>query len=186
MSSAVSICNKALRYLGGTAISSLEEDSQGAKLCRQFYPEVRDELLEAHNWSFATAYVRLAALSEVPPFTFARVYQLPADCLRVRHLQNGKAFEQVAGRKLYTDSYPAEAVVTSHITDPSDYPAQFVELLSRKLAAELAVPLMNSTKLESNMMQKYLAAFERATDADVGTHAEQQTESDGWIQVREL
>ena len=186
MNSIISICNKGLRYLGGTPISSLEEESLGAQLCSQFYPEIRDEVLESHHWSFAARYILLPRLPEAPPFGFAHAYQLPADCLRICSLEGGSAFEVVEGRKLYTDSAPAEAVVTVQVTDPMRFSAQFVEVVARKLAAELAVPLMNSTKLEKTMMQKYFAALDRAAALDGAEGVRQVQEEDGWLQARSL
>ncbi|MFV0347305.1 MAG: hypothetical protein ACK5JO_01875, partial [Halodesulfovibrio sp.] len=118
MASVISICNKGLRYLGGEEILSLEQESRGARLCNQYYTEVRDELLEEHHWNFAARYVSLAPLPEVPLFGFARAYQLPADCLRVRRLRDNADFEVVENRDLYTDAVSAEAVVTARVTDP--------------------------------------------------------------------
>ncbi|MCT4536301.1 hypothetical protein [Halodesulfovibrio sp.] len=186
MRSAVSICNKGLQYVGGSPIVSLEEKTRGAELCSQLYAQVCDELLEAHHWSFATRYVRLPSLPEAPPFDFSHAYQLPADCIGVRQLQDSKPFEVVEGRILYTDSHPAKAIITVRITDPNLYPAMFVEVLARKLAAELAVPLMNSSKLEQSMYSKFKEAFARAAAVDGAEGVQQIDESDGWLKARVL
>lgn len=184
MKSAVFICNKGLQFVGGSPIVSLEEKTHGAVLCNQLYAEVCDELLGAHPWSFATRYVRLPKLLEAPPFDFAHAYQLPADCIGVRQLQDSKPFEVVEGRVLYTDSNPAKAIITVRVTDPALYPALFVEVLARKIAAELAVPLMNSTKLEQTMYNKFLRSFDRAAAVDGAEGVQQVDESDGWLQAR--
>ncbi|MFA9395855.1 MAG: hypothetical protein ACERJ1_14250 [Halodesulfovibrio sp.] len=184
MRSVVSICNKGLQFVGGSPIVSLEEKTRGAELCNQLYAEVCDELLEAHHWSFATRYVQLPKLLEAPPFDFACAYQLPADCIGVRQLQDSKPFEVVEGRVLYTDSNPAKAIITVRVTDPAQYPAMFVEVLARKLAAELAVPLMNSTKLEKTMYSKFTQSFARAAAVDGAEGVQQVDESDGWLQAR--
>lgn len=186
MRSAVSICNKGLQFVGGSPISSLEEKTRGAELCSYLYEEVRDELLEAHHWSFATRYVRLPKLPDTPPFGFEWAYQLPADCIGVRQLQDGKPFEVVERRVLYTDSNPAKAIITVRVIDPAQYPALFVEVLARKLAAELAVPLMNSTKLEQTMYRKFADTFARAAAVDGAEGVQQVDESDGWLQARTL
>ncbi len=176
MASVISICNKGLRYLGGEEILSLDQESRGARLCSQYYAEVRDELLEEHHWCFATRQVSLARLPESPLFGFGKAYQLPTDCLYVRRLRGDAPFEVVERRVLHTDAAPAEAVVTVRVIDPARYPALFVETLARKLAAELAVPLMNSSRLEESMLQKYLRALERAKYMD----ASQGTAAPGW------
>lgn len=184
MASVISICNKGLRYLGGEEILSLDQESRGARLCSQYYAEVRDELLEEHHWNFAGRYVALALLPQVPLFGYARAYQLPADCLRVRKMRDDADFEVVENRVLYTDAAPAEAVVTIRVTDPTKFPALFAEVLARKLAAELAVPLMNSSKLEQSMMTKYVNALERAKQMDASEGASDPEESNDWVRAR--
>ncbi|UZP67381.1 hypothetical protein N1030_17565 [Desulfovibrio mangrovi] len=184
MASVISICNKGLRYLGGEEILSLEQESRGARLCSQYYSEVRDELLEEHHWNFAARYIALASLPAAPLFGFARAYQLPADCLRVRRLRGNADFEVVENRVLYSDAYPAEAVVTVRVTDPARFPALFVEVLARKLAAELAVPLMNSSRLEQSMMTKYINALERAKAMDATEGAVDPDDTNEWVRAR--
>lgn len=184
MASVISICNKGLRYLGGEEILSLEQESRGARLCSQYYAEVRDELLEEHHWNFAARYVSLARLPLVPLFGFGKAYQLPADCLRVRRLRDNSDFEVVEGRVLYTDADPAQAVVTARVTDPTLFPALFVEVLARKLASELAVPLMNSSRLEQSMMTKYVNALERAKAMDAAEGAGDPEETNDWVRAR--
>lgn len=186
MRSSVSICNKGLQYLGGSPILSFDEKTRGAELCRYLYAEVRDELLESHSWSFATRYVTLPKLPDAPPFDFSTAYQLPPDCISVRQVEGSEPFEVVEGRVLYTNGSSARAIITVRVIDPVHYPALFVEVLARKLAAELAVPLMNSTKLEQAMFKKYLDSFARATAADGAEGIRQVGETDGWLQAREL
>ena len=187
MRSIVSICNKGLRYVGGASIVSMNDASRGAQLCKQFYPEIRDELLEAHHWNFTTRYIRLVKVDEQPPFGFSNCYQLPADCIRIRYLKSGDAFEVVEGNKVFTDANPAEAVITARITDPVKFPALFIEVLARKLAAELAVPLMNSTRLEGNMLKKYADVFARAVGVDGATNSGvQEIGSDDWLGSRNV
>jgi len=186
MRSAVSICNKGLQYVGGASISSFDEKTRGAQLCSQLYEEVRDELLESHHWSFATRYVSLPQLPDAPAFAFSCAYQLPADCIGVRQLEDGRPFEVVEGKVLYTDGSPAKAVITVRVVDPAQYPALFVEVFARKLAAELAVPLMNSVKLEQAMFRKYVDSFARAAAVDGAEGTQQVSETDGWLQARSL
>lgn len=184
MNSEVSICNKGLRYLGGEEILSLMQETRSARLCKQYYSEVRDEVLEEHHWNFATRYGLLARLQEAPPFGFAYAYQMPVDCLRIRRLRDKSAFEVVEGRKLYTDSPSAEAIMTVRTTNPAVFPALFAEVLARKLAAELAVPLMNSSRLEQSMLTKYVNSLERAKAMDASEGESDFEEHNAWVQAR--
>lgn len=184
MTSVISICNKGLRYLGGEEILALDQESRGARLCSQYYAEVRDELLEEHHWNFAARYVSFALLPQVPLFGFTRAYQLPADCLRVRKLNGDADYEVVENKVLYTDAAPAEGIITARVIDPTRFPALFIEVLARKLAAELAVPLMNSSRLEQSMMTKFINVLERAKQMDATEGASDPEQSNEWVRAR--
>lgn len=184
MGSDVTICNRALRYLGAPEILSLDQPSREADLCARHYAETRDELLECHHWNFATRYVRLAPLESPPPFGFAHAYRLPGDCLRVRLLRGGDPFEVVEDRVLYTDAAPAEGVLTVRVTDPGRYPALFAEVLARRLASSLALPLMGNARLEQTMLQRFAAALDLARMADAAEGAADPDEGNPWLEVR--
>ncbi|MFV0421682.1 hypothetical protein [Oleidesulfovibrio sp.] len=200
MASDVSICNKALRYIGAEEIASLSQESRSARLCAQYYPELRDELLEAHHWNFATRYAVLPQLAVTPPFGFRYAYKLPQDCLRVRRvLEAGtgvtsgltpeaegaaRTFEVVQGGVLYTDAMPARVVMTVRVTEATCFPALFAEALARKLAADIVVAATGSAKLFSGLHELAGRAFEAAQVADAGEgHADPQ-EYQGWLQAR--
>ncbi|ABB39342.2 hypothetical protein Dde_2546 [Oleidesulfovibrio alaskensis G20] len=202
MPSEVSICNKALRYIGAEEIASLSQESRGARLCAQYYPEVRDELLEAHHWNFATRYAVLPQVAQEPPFGFLHAYRLPQDCLRVRRvlqhaagvLQGGAAvaddetgirtFEVVEGGILYTDASPARAVMTVRVTETACFPALFAEALARKLAADMAVALTGSTRLYAGLRDGADKALDTARTADAGEEHADPQEYEGWLRAR--
>lgn len=182
--SEVSICNKALRYLGAPEIVALDQPSREADLCSRYYAEARDELLEHHYWNFATRHAALAPLAATPSFGFARAYRLPGDCLRVRRLRGNPPFEVVEAHTVHTDAVFAEAVLTVRVTDPARFPALFVEALARRLAVALAVPLMNSARLEQAMLQRFADALEAARGADAAEGAADPVDSNPWLTAR--
>src|SRR3546814_2945523 len=103
MTSVVSICNRALTLLGQKTITSLEDNSQAARLCVESYGPTRDAVLRDHPWNCAIARADLAALSEAPAFEFGRQFQLPPDCLRVLELWGSRARWKIEGRRLLSD-----------------------------------------------------------------------------------
>lgn len=184
MNSDVSICNRALRYLGAPEILSLDQASREADLCSRHYADTRDELLESYHWNFATSYQSLARMTETPLFNYAYAYRIPSDALRVRSLRNGDAFVLVADGVLYTDAKPAEAILTVRVTDPASFPALFVEALARRLASALALPLMGSTRLEQVMLQRFSDALDAARLADAAEEYEEYEPTSSWLEVR--
>ena len=66
ITSPVEICNSALIKVGAGRILSLNDDSERALLMKEQYPKLRDDLIFAHPWNFATKRETLAA-SVTPP-----------------------------------------------------------------------------------------------------------------------
>lgn len=89
MSSVIDICNMALFRIGnGMRIDDLEETSQPARICKQFYESSRDFVLRADcDWGFATAFAQLAEVADNPNPEYPYAYAVPNDCMRVSTLR---------------------------------------------------------------------------------------------------
>jgi len=183
MATDVAICNMALTALGHEAISSLDERSKAAGLCRLHLATARRELLESHNWAFATGTTDLAQLTAKPASHWAIAYRRPADCLKARALSEDAPFE-VVGDMICTDKEKARLTYTRDVSVATYFPPSFVRTLSFLLASLLAVPLMQSQRLEQSMSTRYLAMLEgaREADADQGTPAANETVA--WVEAR--
>ena len=75
----IELCSSALIKLGADSISSFEDGTAEARVAARLYPLVRDAMLCAHPWSFATKKAELARLAGPPATDFAYAYQLPND-----------------------------------------------------------------------------------------------------------
>jgi hypothetical protein len=144
----IELCSSALIKLGADAISSFEDGTAEARVASRLYPLVRDALLSAHPWSFATKQAELTQLASAPVTDFAHAYQLPNDFLNALSAGGngrGRGFVyQVMNRQLHTN---AASVVLTYIFRPSegDFPAYFVAALVTRLAAEFCLPLTEDT-----------------------------------------
>ena len=146
--SAVALCSRALLKLGAAAIAGFAEGSAESEVAGQLYPTLRDALISAHPWNFATGQARLARLTATPVADFRHAYQLPADFLRA--LSAGSGFRgrgldyRIAERRLHCD---AEEVLLTYVFRPqeADFPAFFDHALIARLAAEFCLPLTEST-----------------------------------------
>ncbi len=63
--SSIALCSRALLKLGADTLASFDEGTAEAEVAANLYPSVRDALLSAHPWSFATGQMTLANM-----FTF--------------------------------------------------------------------------------------------------------------------
>ncbi len=183
MTSEVGICNLALSHLGQGAISSLDENSTEAELCKLAYPVARDATLRDHPWNFAMRREALALLAETPPPGWAFVYQYPASCLAARYILPeigcGKPPFEVAlgagGRNkvILTDEPCAWLAFTGRVTDTTLFDPLFVQAVIVRLAADLAQPITGEAAKHQNLLRLYEGLLDaaRLCDANEGIAA---------------
>ena len=178
MASEVDICNSALNMVGASNIISLTEDSKPARVCNQRYELVRDAVFRSHPFNCLIRRGELAQLSTTPSFEYAYEYQLPADpyCLRVLEVEGeelGVEYE-IEGRKILTDEGTMKIKYLARVTDTGEYDASLIEVLSARIAHEIAYPLTNSNTVAEQLWNLYLQKLSecRFVDATEGTPAE--------------
>jgi len=173
MATEVSICSNALRRLGDDPITSLTDDTERARLCNSFYSDTRDAVLRLHPWNFAITRASLSKLSTAPAYGFANQFSLPTSpyCLRVLGMEYEDYIfkvENVAthGRVLLTDEATANIIYVARITDTNLFDAMFVDVLTQKLAVDLAYPVTNSTTLQTQMQKVFEKKLSEARSID--------------------
>lgn len=162
----VSICNLALGMLGIPAIMSMEEPNNNAKLCRRFFPVLRDRVLRDHCWSFATTGTALQRLSEAsydPEYEF--VCLLPGDCIRVLRLMSGGAYRRI-GARLYVNESEPVAEYIRRVENPEEFDETFTEALQYLLAAEIGMANTRDAQLINLYRQEYARRLSIARSID--------------------
>lgn len=145
--SRIDLCSRALLKTGAHPIGSFAEGTAEADVASNLYDYVRDALLSAHPWHFATTQKKLAALPLTPEGA-GSAYALPADCLRVLHAgsyEGGSGLVyRLSNRTLHTE---ATEIFLTYVfrADEGDYPPYFDKVLIAHLAAEFCIPLTDST-----------------------------------------
>lgn len=145
---ALALCSRALLRLGAQPIASLNEGTAEAEVAANLYPGLRDAVLSAHPWSFATGQATLARLAAAPVADFATAFQLPTGFLRA--LSAGSAGRgrgmpyRIHEGRLHAD---AQQVTLTYIfrADESAFPPFFAAALVARLAAEFCLPLTESS-----------------------------------------
>lgn len=157
---AADICNQALARLGAEKILGLEDGSKGARFCRLFYEQTRDEVLRSHPWNFAMKREVLSRLADEPMFDWSRRYQLPGDFVRLVQLNAYGEAEaarnsEIEGSTLLCDEETAQIRYVCRVEDAALFDPLFVEALAVKLASKLAQPLTGSRNLGAEILQEY-------------------------------
>jgi len=171
MASEVDICNKALISLGASQIISLDAPQTEAVLCKQIYADLRDAVLQAHNWSFAIERVNLPKSGTDPTFRYANRYPLPARVLYVVEVNKIQADDetrdwQVEDDAIVTDDNNCSAKLLKQVADTSKFSPLFIQALQARLAADLAIPLTSNGKLEEAKWSLFNAKMKQAAGRD--------------------
>lgn len=146
--SRIDLCSRALLKIGANVIGSLNEGTAEADVASNLYDYVRDALLSAHPWHFATTQRKLAALSHEAIGDHANVFALPADCLRVLSAgpvgKDAGLVYRLLNRRLHTDASEVALTYVFRAAE-ADFPPFFDKVLIAHLAAEFCIPLTDST-----------------------------------------
>lgn len=196
--SKVQICNRALTgYLGESRIVSLSEENARARQCNLHYDDTRKGLLERHWWNFACARTTLAQLTNDRTSEWQYKYQLPADMLSVRWVNEPATARmllasrrspdierQVEGLVMYCDVDDAVAEYTQDVDDETMFPQSFKDALSALLAANIAWPLTKDRRIAANAMEQADAAVSHAIAMDERNTPPWEMAVPGYLQVR--
>lgn len=164
MTSAVQIANLALTQLGVTPITSFDDATVEAELCSQYYPVIRDAVLEDHNWSFATRRVALTPIAEKPVFQYTQIFPLPADTLRVLLVSSDagtnftrpqNAVYSVEGRNILANYDVIYVMIIARVIETASFSPTFVNALATRLASEMCIALTNSRQLSGQLFDSY-------------------------------
>ncbi len=167
--SARALSARALLKIGAQPIASLDEGTAEAEVAANLYPGLRDALLAAHPWSFATGQAGLPRLAATPVADFVHAFQLPPGFLRALSAgspQRGRGLAyRIQEDRLHCD---AEQVVLTYIFRPEEsaFPPHFAAALTARLAAEFCIPLTENTGRAQLLAQQAEAEFRAARRAD--------------------
>lgn len=205
------IANLALTRIGhNKQISSLDEGTVAADLCKLHYPMCRDTLLRAHTWRFAIKRVALSALSASPAFEFAYAYPLPADFMRLirtdaeatgfsgaavygypgvhGYAESGSVYrvESFNGTRCLLSNESAVSIeYVARVSDVAQFDPMFVDVLAQFVASNICMALADNASLAETVMAIYKDKLSdaRSTGAMEGTPRE-VIDTSGWLVAR--
>ncbi len=206
MATVVSISNQAISWLGGNRIISLDDETTEARLCKANYANLRDVVLEAKAWTFATARIKFAKLSEEPIYGFSAAFAIPPDVLTILQVSGAnvnaagtgpgptrntlgigeeqRIIWQREGQTIVCDEDVIFGRVIKRIVDPSKFSPGFVQALAARIAREIALPLTHSQTLEDKMAKKYDDSLSDGATSDGLQGRTHKIRSDALTRVR--
>lgn len=183
------ICNLALAKTGHEGfITSLSENSKGAKYMNAFYAPIRDELIRSHLWRFARKSVQLAPLVEKPSFDGTYYFQYPNDCLRIvgtdlSYLYGGGKWAR-EGDKIIADTDVLNLVYLYRVENVALMDAGFIDALACRLAFEACMPITKDSGLKEQLRREARDSLIRAAHASATEQDGQKFVSEAFIGVR--
>lgn len=209
--STVSICNQALGWLGANRIIDLTDDSIEAQLCSDNFAELRDAVLLEREWTFAVRRLILTPLVLNPIYGYENMFLLPTDVLRVLNIPTtlgtfgGLPFlaggagadadqglvdwrvesaQDGSGNVIIANVERVRVRVIWRVTNEKLWNLMFTQALAARLAADLAMPLVNSRQLQKDMWALYDMKLNRAGTMDGMQGRHEVKRSDQLINVR--
>ena len=183
------IANKALARLAVEPLESSDDtvanitgNSLEAELVKLNYPIIRDVLTEDRIWSFALRRVILNTPDVIDPsFGFGNRFLIPTDALYIWRVFRDDRSSQFNDERLrFNETWILEnqfilsdldvlhveyiaRLDTNNIFKASN---QFIDVLSIRLAAELAIPLTENRSLQTDLMAEYQVRLQDASSID--------------------
>lgn len=191
MATEAEIVNAALQLVRvNKRISSLSDNITESNTAEDIYYELRDRMLEMHQWNWAIKRAKLAQLSEVPAFEWDYAYELPADFIRVVTLHNndggrGTIEYKLEDNKVLTDEDKVYLRYVSRITDPNKMSPSFRAAFSKLLASYFAVSLSNSARRSEELYDQFLTQdMPRARSIDSLQDSPEIMPESSWVTAR--
>ncbi|MGH1378101.1 MAG: hypothetical protein ACRBB3_04700 [Alphaproteobacteria bacterium] len=183
----IGLCSRALIKIGASPITGFNEGSAESEIAGALFEQVRDALLSAYAWSFASGQVSLNQLASAPLADYTYAYALPNDFLRALSAGTGSKGRglnfRIAGNTLHTN---ASDVVLSYVFRPDEevFPPYFDQALIAQLSAEFTIPVTENTSRAQSMLAMADKEFKRARQIDAQQDTPNKIEDFTLIDVR--
>ena len=151
IASEVDIVNLALTLIGAKPILSFDDVSKEGTLATTSYAAIRDTVMEAHPWKFATKRVDLVKSLTVPAFQYKSAWIVPADALRILEVQGTHPdlpWTREGALVLCDIDAPCSVRYIWRNTSVGTYSPGFVKALSQRIQAEWSESLTRNATVQ--------------------------------------
>ena len=191
MASKVAIANMALvGELSQEQITSLGDDTRGAKLANLVYDSTAKEVMVENEWSVASFRQTLAQNAMAPDFGYSFKYQLPADPLflgiiKINELRPGDVIFSIENGFLLTDETTVKIKYKGFQTNTESYDPMLERAIVLKLAHKMCYTLTGNVKLKELLFNQYQIAVENGAAIDgLNSNDDNETITSDLIDVR--
>ena len=191
MASKVAIANMALvGELSQEQITSLLDDTRGAKLANLLYDSTAKEVMVEVEWTSASFRQTLGQDATAPDFGFLFRYVLPNDPLflgmiKINELRAGDIIFAIEDGYLLTDDSTAKIKYKGFQVDTESYDPMLERAIVLKLAHKMCYTLTGNVKLKELLFNQYQIAVENGAAIDgLNSNDDNETITSDLIDVR--
>ena len=159
----VSICNRALIFLGQSTITALSDENKQARVCNQVYDECYLEFLSEGDWSFAKKLATLTAEDDAPNHDYSYAFEFPDDFVRLVRDRTKAVFEctewEIVGDQILANDSTIYICYIEDGTEVASWPAKARTALSYLIASQVGIALSGEnsrTQMAYELYQKTL------------------------------
>jgi len=179
--SKVQLVSNALLLLGGNTISSITEDTTGAKLGANLFENTYLSMLQNHRWRFATKTQGLNRLSATPSTDWNYAFQLPNDFLY--SVKGDSERYEVYGKEIHCNNLTFQLDYIYRV-DEDLLPAYFAKALEYNLASQFAIPLTGDITKGDYFSKVFNNEIRKAKFADSTQYPEVAVQDQPYVTAR--
>ncbi len=178
------LINKSLTLVGALPITSIDDDTNNARVVNRVYEISLRSILSECKWNFATKRALLSQVTDTLAWYYsgeAYVYQKPVDVIRIFGTNDDDSVWREEGDFIISDGTGLGVVYVYYLDNPDKYPASFIEAFVDKLASDIAYMILNSATKAEEMYKKYQSVSlpnARSENSQVGR--QQYLKDDAW------
>ena len=187
MTTQVEICNMALGLLGAENITSINDNTRIAKVCKTFYSTTLLHILRSHNWNFA---IKRASLTSTTPPVIVPVYEYshsiakPSDCLRIVEFYDyTQSFKEENGRILLNQQTVKCKYVRNDVAE-ADFDPSFIVCLASKLADVMCYQITQSATLVQSVQVRHKMDLAEARRNNAISNTPDAFQQSTWLATR--
>lgn len=188
MATKTSLINKALTLIGATPITSIDDDTNNARIANRVWDTSLRSLLSECMWNFATTRALLATSADTLKWYHSGctvVYVRPSDAIRIFDTNDEDATWYEEGDYIISDTTGLGVRYVKFTDTVSKFPSSFVEALVDRLCSDAAFMILNSAKVAEAYLKKYeTVSLPKARSENAQIGKQQFAKDDAWCAAK--
>ena len=180
------IVNNALTRVGANPVTSIDQDTNNARIVSRIYELSLRSILSECKWNFATKRANLTLSADTLDWYHTQegevyVYIKPSDMIRIFGMSDRAAKFREEGDYIISNTAGLGVLYVYYLDAPSKYPAAFIDAFADKLSSDIAYMIVNSASLGDKYKKIYeTVSLERATAENAQFGVQQTMKDDEW------